>query len=66
MAACGNCSGSGQVKIGTKTCSNCLGHGEYLVKEDGKLIAVKCPICKGTGDQPIYATCTVCKGRGTV
>lgn len=66
MATCGNCSGSGQVEIGTKACSNCGGEGEYLAEVDGKLTVVKCHLCKGTGDQPIYARCTVCNGTGRV
>lgn len=65
MATCGNCGGSGLVKIGEKACSNCGGQGEYTVDlPNGTIIAVTGGRCGRSGSQDITDTCTVCGGTG--
>jgi DnaJ-class molecular chaperone len=67
MATCGNCNGCGQVKVGTRTCINCLGEGSYVVEdENGNIHVITCGRCDGSGEVALMATCTVCRGTGTL
>jgi hypothetical protein len=61
-AVCASCQGSGS-RLG-RPCEGCGGAGQVQVHQP----AIKCPRCKGTGEQTSgyteYPLCVVCRGCG--
>lgn len=65
-AACEPCSGSGAAPgTGRKTCPDCGGQGQIVVRQGFFAMSRACGRCRATG-QILESPCTTCRGEGRV
>ena len=66
VAECEGCKGSGATPgTGSKTCSDCGGHGQIVVRQGFFAMSRTCGRCRGTG-QALESPCDACRGEGRV